>query len=380
MYKEKLEYVVWELTNGCNMRCKHCGSSCTIPKQDELSLEECLNICDMLSEMKVGFVTLTGGEPLTKKGWFDIAKKLTDNGIMTMIISNGWCLNDEIINKIVDANISAYAISIDGIEETHDDIRRKGSFQHDLLMIKALIDKNVKVVVATTLNNINCKELDKMYDIFENAGVKYWQFQVALPMGNLRKQKKYSFTPDLYEDIIDFAYKKKKGSIEIIFTDGFGYFDPRQIEMLGDECWAGCSAGKKSIGILQNGDVVGCTSIRSTNIIEGNLTKTSLREIWESDYSFAWNRNFEKSNLKGFCRDCQYADICLGGCSNSRYTLHGSINSENDYCSYNYLVKQIWKDLKELKEDDLEKLYSYYLECGKEVNAQIIKSFRKSKI
>ena len=33
--------------------------------------------------------------------------------------------------------------------------------------------------------------------------------------------------------------------------------------MQQNTCWAGCSAGKKSVGILQNGDIVGCTSIRN---------------------------------------------------------------------------------------------------------------------
>lgn len=76
--KYKLEYVVREITRGCNMRCQHCGSSCTSPLADELTTREALNVCDELYNMGVKFVTLTGGEPTTRPDWYIIAKRLTD--------------------------------------------------------------------------------------------------------------------------------------------------------------------------------------------------------------------------------------------------------------------------------------------------------------
>ena len=33
----KLTTAVWEITMGCNMRCKHCGSSCAEALPDELN-------------------------------------------------------------------------------------------------------------------------------------------------------------------------------------------------------------------------------------------------------------------------------------------------------------------------------------------------------
>lgn len=46
----KLTTAVWEITMGCNMRCKHCGSSCAEALPDELNTSEALEVCDQLKD------------------------------------------------------------------------------------------------------------------------------------------------------------------------------------------------------------------------------------------------------------------------------------------------------------------------------------------
>ena len=312
--------------------------------------------------MGVKFVTLTGGEPTTKKDWDVIAEKLSKAGIYTNIISNGWFVEDDLVEKIKQAGIAICAISIDGVKETHDKIRKEGSFEKDLLALKKLKYHGVQTMVATTINNENIEELDEMYDIFSEIGVDFWQLQITLPMGNFLKQQTLFVEPGMIEQIIDFAYKKKEGQLEIHLTDGIGYYNKKQICMQQNTCWAGCSAGKKSVGILQNGDIVGCTSIRNEKMIEGNIRDGSLRVIWFSKDSFLWNRNFKRDDLKGLCRECKYGDMCLGGCSNSRFTLNGTIESENILCSYNYKLVQARKYINKLDEEQLLQLFTILIE------------------
>ena len=38
--------VVWELTMTCNLRCRHCGSSCAEGLPDELDPVEALQLCE----------------------------------------------------------------------------------------------------------------------------------------------------------------------------------------------------------------------------------------------------------------------------------------------------------------------------------------------
>ena len=173
-------------------------------------------------------------------------------------------------------------------------------------------------------------------------------------------------TGDLGGDVLrrEYVYvtQEKVGPL-IPVKWGQGYpFNASVTQINGKCCWAGCSAGKKSVGILQNGDIVGCTSIRNEKMIEGNIRDGSLRDIWFSKDSFLWNRNFKRDDLKGLCRECKYGDMCLGGCSNSRFTLNGTIESENILCSYNYKLVQARKYINKLDEEQLLQLFTILIE------------------
>jgi MoaA/NifB/PqqE/SkfB family radical SAM enzyme len=92
---------VWEITMGCNMRCKHCGSSCEETFPDELTTEEALNLCDDLGKLGFKHITLSGGEPTIRKDWNLIAERLNKNGIIPNLITNGWLIDENIIEKAI---------------------------------------------------------------------------------------------------------------------------------------------------------------------------------------------------------------------------------------------------------------------------------------
>lgn len=147
-----LRAAVWEITMGCNMRCKHCGSKCEEKLQGELSTDEALALCDELVNMGMEFITLSGGEPTTRKDWPMLAKRLADGGIKTSLITNGWLWDDMLVAQAKEVGIHSVAISIDGLHETHDYIRRKGSFERDMCCIHKLHDAGIHVAVITTIN------------------------------------------------------------------------------------------------------------------------------------------------------------------------------------------------------------------------------------
>ena len=56
----KLTTAVWEITMGCNMRCKHCGSSCAEALPDELNTSEALEVCDQLKDLGLKVIIWRG--------------------------------------------------------------------------------------------------------------------------------------------------------------------------------------------------------------------------------------------------------------------------------------------------------------------------------
>lgn len=365
---------VWELTMACNMRCKHCGSSCKDKQEDELTTEEALDLCDQLADLGMKFITLSGGELTLRNDWHIIGKRLTDHGIATSMITNGWLLDDDMIARAKNAGFQTIGISIDGLQKTHDAIRRIGSYERDLNHMKQIRKAGLNSCVVTTVHEGNFAELEGMYQEFLEAGVNTWQLQIALPMGNFTHHKDLYLKKERTSEIIDFCYSKIDGNIAIYLADCIGYYTQKEslLRKKAYNCksnWQGCPAGKHTIGILCNGDIIGCTSIREKKFVEGNIRKTSLKEIWESPNSFKWNRELKKQDLKGFCHDCIYGDACLGGCSNTRYTYNGDIHSENEYCAYHYDMRNSVETINSC--DDIEELRDFAYSCAKDKHYQL---------
>lgn len=364
----RLTNAVWELTMKCNMRCQHCGSSCEDAKEDELTTEEALALCDDLKDIGLSFITLSGGELTTRKDWPHIAKRLVENQIYTSIITNGWNLSDETIKLAIEIGINSIAISIDGCKDTHDKIRMPGSFDRDITNLKKIKENNITPAVITTVQRQNIQELEELYECFKSIGVLTWQLQIALPMGNFKQHMPDCLQPEEIQTIIDFAYSKIDDDLVIDPADCIGYYTKKDIALKkkrfnSNYFWKGCTAGKYSIGILNNGDIVGCTSIRAKKFIEGNIRHQKLRDIWNSKDSFLWNRSFKKENLKGNCRECQYGDYCLGGCTNLRYCMNGDINSDNTYCTYSLEVNEYKRKIKDMNSrEEVEALLNYMIE------------------
>ncbi|MCM1261880.1 MAG: radical SAM protein [Butyrivibrio sp.] len=348
---------VWEVTMGCNMRCGHCGSSCAEPLEGELTTEEALDLCDQIAGLGLRWITLSGGEPLTRKDITKLVKRLSTQGVAVNMITNGLLLDRTMAERLKESGIATLAVSIDGTKEIHDEIRRKGAFDNAKKCFQYMDELGIKSGAVTTITNKNIDILGELKEELIGMGVKTWQVQIGLPMGNLKEKPDWLLAPERITDIIDFCYETaKEGRIKIYPADCIGYYTQKELEIkrISYETdmislWDGCNAGIRGFGILHDGRILGCTSIREDEFIEKkSIRESSLKDIWENDDAFAWRRNFKKEDLGGDCKNCVYGSKCLGGCPNTRLTMNGSINSENQYCAYNLKLKKMKKKQQEI--------------------------------
>src|SRR5512140_1688621 len=84
------EAVVWEITFACNMQCIHCGTSAGKRRPDELSTREALDLIDELAGLGTRTITLSGGEPLMRKDWRELAARVKQHGIAAHMVTNGY--------------------------------------------------------------------------------------------------------------------------------------------------------------------------------------------------------------------------------------------------------------------------------------------------
>jgi radical SAM protein with 4Fe4S-binding SPASM domain len=321
--------VGWELTLRCNLRCRHCGSAAGHPRENELTTEEVFSICDQLPDLLVQEVDFTGGEPFLRPDLPAIASRLNDLGIVTSILTHGVGYSAKNIAQLKRAGISGVGISLDGLEHTHDYIRRtKGAFASVMNTIHLLQDAEMPFNVITTVNAKNIGELQELLEDLKIAQIRKWRLQVIIPMGRVKE------TPELQISEADFKRlglfiqsQNRDGnndSLKIICSDGLQYIVP------ADNPWRGCGAGIVTCGITADGKVKGCLSMPD-ELIEGDLRHNSLWEIWFHPESFSYNRSFAIKDLGQFCSSCDKGDECKGGCSSSSYVSTGEFHND-PYC------------------------------------------------
>ena len=352
---------VWEITFACNMRCKHCGSSCEGFLPDELTTREALELCKDIGKLGLKYLTISGGEPFLREDWHLIAAGLRQNNVIPVVITNGWFIDEDIIDKAFEARVSNIAISLDGLRENHDFMRRPGSFDRIMKALDLLKAKGMSSSIVTSLNKNNIKELPQLKELLVQKGVDSWQMQIAVAMGNLLNHRHLILEPHQVDTVIDFAYRTNlEGNLMVYLADCVGYYNLKEVEVRKmvnpgnksyDGFWRGCPAGKNSFGIRCNGNIIGCTSIRDDSYIEGNVRDIPLPELWEKEDAFTWNRELTGSDLEGFCKECQYAYHCLGGCTNVKITMENSLY-QNRYCSYRVSAEKELADIEKIIDPD----------------------------
>ncbi|MBT8340602.1 MAG: radical SAM protein [Desulfatitalea sp.] len=349
----QLKTAVWEITLACNMRCGHCGSRCSEKMPNELNTFEALRLCDELAELGLKQLTLSGGEPLLRQDWHIIAKRLSHQGVGVNLISNGWLIDDRLLELARDSGVVNIGISLDGGAQTHDGIRKKGAHARVVRVLALMKEKHFQSAVVTTILKKNIRELPQIQKVLEKLAVEIWQLQIGLPMGNLSRQE--VIDPRQVEDIIGFACRLlTHGTLKPVIADSVGYYT-KQTKMLWENSsgcgsgWMGCQAGKSNIGILHDGRITGCTSIRDDRFVEGNIREKSLRDIWESPEAFAWNRQLKKSDLSGFCAQCQFGEVCLAGCSSAKLSTTHDL-TQNPYCARRNHIEDVFPKIENIQD------------------------------
>lgn len=321
--RQKLAYVVYELTTACNLHCIHCGTTCGKVRPNELSTAEAKNLIGQIAEMGAVFIAFTGGEPLVRKDWYEIIKYAKEKDLDFSILTNGIAVTDDDIDKIASLSPVAVNISIDGVGEAHNIMRANPeAFTKSVNTLKRMQGKLPRCTV-TTITKDNIHELPAIFELMQELDIRTWQIQIGTPMGRMDRSK--TLTIKQIKEVADFIVesRKKDTNIEVVTADSIGYHYPG---LRGDEPWQGCLAGKILCSVYSNGWVTGCLSMPE-EVKEANIRDKSLREIWENNAGFSYNRKFDVKKLTGKCTNCDLNELCRAGC----WSVRCAMNSPTEY-------------------------------------------------
>ena len=316
--KPKLKNLFWETTLRCNAKCKHCGSRAgeNIKLEDELTTEEIKKTLQDIAnkyDAREILINVTGGEPLLRQDLFEVMEFANNLGYYWGMTTNGILISDEIIEKMKQAGMSTISISLDGLEETHDEFRQvKGSYIKIIENIKELkkADFLNYLQITTVVNKSNINELEQLYNEIQLLHIDSWRILNMEPIGRTADNKELLLSSNEYKDLLSFIKEKRKKS-KFDITYGCSHFLGMKYEKEVRNQMFFCIAGFITASILYNGDIYVCPSVeRRKELVQGNVKIDDFIEVWEN--KFKWFRNLEKLKCKK-CENCHDWKYCLGG-------------------------------------------------------------------
>ena len=165
--------VVWNSTRTCNLKCRHCYMSSDAKKYaNELTTAEAKKFIDDLADFNVPVLLFSGGEPLIRPDFFELADYAAKKGVRPTLSTNGTLITPQVAQKIKDIGVGYVGISLDGLREVNDKFRGKeGAFEAAMNGIKNCVAVNQRVGLRFTINHHNIQELENIFDFIEEENI-----------------------------------------------------------------------------------------------------------------------------------------------------------------------------------------------------------------
>ncbi|UTN03766.1 GTP 3',8-cyclase MoaA [Flavobacterium bizetiae] len=153
-FGRKHNYLRISLLEKCNLRCTYCMPADGIelsPKASLMTADEIFSIAQTFVENGVDKIRLTGGEPLLRKDFPEIASKLATLGIALSITTNG-ILIDRHIETLKRYGINKINLSLDTlIASKFHSVTLRNQFEKVVDNLHLLLNNDFKVKVNVVL-------------------------------------------------------------------------------------------------------------------------------------------------------------------------------------------------------------------------------------
>ena len=309
-----LRQLFWECTLRCNLRCRHCGSDCKATAgEKDMPLEDFLPVLRSIKASGADthqiMVVVTGGEPLLRPDLERCGRAFNELEFAWGMVTNGYALTAERLRGLRAAGLGSMTISLDGLQENHDWLRGvPGSFDKAMRAIRlAAAEKGLVFDVVTCVNRRNFDQLPAIREQLIASGVKGWRLFTIFPVGRAAEDPELQLPPEQFRALMDFIKAtRREGRIRASYgCEGFLGNYEGEVRDHFFFCQAGILVG----GVLSDGSISACTSIRS-DYHQGNIYQDDFMTVWNERFLPYRDRNWMKKDACGACKFWRY---CRGG-------------------------------------------------------------------
>jgi radical SAM protein with 4Fe4S-binding SPASM domain len=319
---------LFEITNMCNMQCRHCYKRDFGEK--DLTFEQIKTIILKISEFGIRHLVFTGGEPFLRKDLFKIIDFAAQNNIEDIVLNtNGSLLNKSGVITEVNGHldlITCLPVSFDGARsETHDFIRGNGQFTKLIKTLENELLINWPLGLNVTIGRWNFDDLYKFFELYDKLEAEDINFGIFIPSGKGDQLKDQVLLPEQCESLINIAKQKKAEGYEVELCSM--PYSNLYAKNLSGAC---CNIFTDFITITAQGHVIPCMLY---DFDCGSILEMDLDDIFANQLVELFrDPNMLQKKMTGYCKGCRDFSLCNGGCNLLTYALTGTIFASDPLC------------------------------------------------
>jgi MoaA/NifB/PqqE/SkfB family radical SAM enzyme len=289
-----------DLTYRCNERCVHCYLD--HDDRGEMTTAEIKGILEQLADAGVFFLTLSGGEPLMRKDFFEIVAYARSLLFNVKVKTNGLLIGEKEAQRLLELGVENVQISVYSHRpEVHDAITKvKGSLERTKKAIRFLRAQGLKLTIANVMMTANVGDQSGVRELAKELDCIYSVDPTITPHidGDMSLLKLRISTHEL---------EKLMRSPELVGGEADEYCVPFEPAKQDDMESTPCSAGHTACYISPYADVFPCVQFP---LPTGNLRKEKFLAIWNDSPQMNEVRSIRLEDLST-CSGCGH----VGGCS-----------------------------------------------------------------
>jgi radical SAM protein with 4Fe4S-binding SPASM domain len=350
--EDKIPVIAWNVTRLCNLSCVHCYASATFNKApDELGKDEAFSLVRSLIDYGVPVILFSGGEPLMHPHIYELIELAVKGGTRAVLSTNGLLIDKKAAKKLKSLGLSYVGISLDGLEEHHDKMRRKtGAFKNVMEAIRISKDAGLKVGLRLTLTRSNQDDIDALFDLMEDQKIPRVCFYHLVDTGlntmltyeNMTHEETRKAVSHIADRTLSLFKTGFKPEVLTVDNQADGPFLYLKLKAEGKDKEAekvltllklngGASSGQGIGCISWNGDVHPDQFWRTVKL--GSVREKSFKEIWiDKSNTLLMALKNKKAHVLGRCKICRFLDICGGGLRARAAYAHGDFWAPDPAC------------------------------------------------
>ncbi len=322
--------VAWEVTNECNLACRHCKADAKniarshlsgerwAPRRD-LTTAEALSFIDSIATFQP-LVIFTGGEPLLRRDIETLIGRATESNMKTALATNGLMIDDRRAQGLKARGLNAMSISVDDADaHVHDTVRGlRGAFDGALRAARIAAAAGISVQINTTVTKANVGTLQAIKEMVQASGAHAWHVFFLVPTGRGNIVDLAS-SDDYYKALTwleELDKMKKDFSLRPTCAPQYRLREGRR----------GCLAGISYVFVSSDGTVQPCGYLP---LNAGSIRQQNLADIWQSSPILEMLRT--PSKWDNTCRTCAFNVTCRG-CRARAFATSGDYLGNDPYC------------------------------------------------